>query len=87
MTTCECTSQCGDDPKVQARAALGCAKYRARRNPDALAATCQRLRAQLLAVVTLLDRMEPDVPEDQRASDEEWLETKAAAQVVLNETE
>lgn len=87
MKSCECTTACGDDPKVKGHVVLGCPKYRARRNPDALATTNQRLRDSLQAVVTLLDRMEPDVAEDERASDDEWIETKAAAKVVLAETE
>lgn len=84
---CECASACGDDPNVKARRVLGCAKYRARSNPEQLAAMNGRLRESLQSVVTLLDRMEPDVAEDQRASDEEWIETKAAAKAVLAETE
>ena len=84
--SCECTTECGDDPKVQARAALGCHRYRARRNPDRLGETINRLRASLQSVVTLLDRMEPEVAEADRASDDEWIQIKAAAKLVLDET-
>lgn len=85
--SCKCATECGDDPDVMARRVLGCHRYRARRDPDRLGETINRLRASLQSVVTLLDRMEPEVAEADRASDDEWIATKAAAKVVLAETE
>lgn len=83
---CECTSRCGDDPNVVAGRVLGCESYRRSRNPAHLQAVIVKLRDQLAAVVHLLDRMEPEVPEEQRASDDEWIATKADANRVLDET-
>lgn len=84
--TCECTSRCGDDPNVSAGRVLGCATYRARRNPDHLGAQVDLLRNALQGVVTVMDGMEPDVPWEQRASDEAWDAAKAEANRVLAAT-
>lgn len=85
--TCACVSTCGDDPNVEARRVRGCERYRAKRDPQALAARCATLRECVVKLVGLLDRMEPDVPEDQRASEDEWMATKAEANALLAETE
>lgn len=91
--TCECTSRCGDDPNVAANRVLGCASYRASRNPAELQGVLaqlrgdiQRLRTALQGVVTVMDGMEPDVPWEQRASDEDWDAAKATANTALTET-
>lgn len=84
--SCECTTRCGDDPNVAAGRVLGCQSYRQGRNPIHLQGVIVKLREQLAAVVHLLDRMEPEVPEGERASDEEWIATKADANRVLEET-
>lgn len=116
---CECTTECGDDPNVQARTVLGCADYRARTNPAAvveqlradLAATLkerdelraqvdrlqvvpvvptlnERLRVQLRALLDLMNRLEPDTPDDVReAAEVEWDERKEAALLVLMDAE
>ena len=83
--TCQCTSYCGDDEEVKAGRVLGCTTYRARHKPADLAAQVRRLRGNLQALVELMDRMEPDVPEDERASDDEWIAIKAVAVQTLAE--
>lgn len=52
---------------------------------DVLAALedLQQLRRATQALVALMDRMEPDVPEAERGTDEEWIATKAAAVAAL----
>lgn len=85
--SCECTSECGDDPNVKARLVLGCAKYRARRNPDSQGETINRLRTALQEVVRVMDGMEPEVPEADRVPEEAWPAAKAQAKLVLAETE
>lgn len=85
-TLCQCTAACGDDPAVIAGRVLGCADYRAARNPALLLQRVQALRASLQAMVDLLDRMEPEVEEPHRATDEEWLATKAQAKRTLDAT-
>lgn len=87
MTTCKCTSRCGDDADVTAGRVLGCARYRAVRNPNAQAERIVLLRGSLTDLVGLLDRMEPEVAEADRASDDEWIALKARAKRVLAETE
>ena len=84
--TCECAAQCGDDPEVVAGRVLGCATFRARRNPDHLGAQVDLLRGALQGVVTVMDGMEPDVPWEDRASDEAWDTAKAEANRVLAAT-
>ncbi len=84
---CQCTGRCGDDENVAAGRVLGCASYRAQRNPAALQQRVEQLRSQLLALVSLLDRMEPEVDEADRATDEEWIATKAEAKRVLEATQ
>lgn len=93
MKSCACTSECGDDPNVKALLVLGCAKYRAARNPDALAAANTRLaaanarlRAALQEVVRVMDGMEPEVPDDERVPEEAWPAAKGEAKLALKET-
>ncbi len=83
MTTCKCAARCGDDDDVQAGRMLGCATWRAMRHPTALQARINNLRAALASVLVLLDRMEPEVSEEDRATDEEWIAIKAAGQAAL----
>lgn len=80
---CACTGECGDDPNVQSGRVLGCTTYRAVRNPHLLHDRAVLLRMQVQALVDLMDRLEPDVPECDRASDEEWVEAKAEAKRLL----
>ncbi|MFN3302781.1 MAG: hypothetical protein ACK44A_03575 [Roseateles sp.] len=87
MANCECTARCGDDPDVIARRRLGCQTYRARRNPDHLGALLEAALVQVNALVDLLDRMEPEVPDELRASDEEWIDIKAKAKQFLEQVE
>lgn len=84
---CQCASRCGDDPEVTAGRVLGCVTHRMRRNPDHLGALVERLSEQLRKLVDLLDRMEPEVPFENRATDEEWDAIKADAKRVLAEVE
>lgn len=116
---CECTSECGDDPNVQARLVRGCDDYRARNAPERLradlaAALAERdeLRAEvarlnnlrpvvpvvatatekywtaLRSLVDLMDRLEPDTPDDVReAAETEWDERKAEARALVAEME
>lgn len=85
--TCECTARCGDDPNVVAGRVLGCQSYRAARSPDQLRASVLHLRTALQGVVKVMDGMEPDVPWEERASDEAWDEAKAEANRALAATE
>lgn len=87
MNTCRCAAACGDDPDVKACRVLGCATYRARRNPDHLGAQVDILRAALKGVVKVMDGMEPEVPWEERASDEDWDKAKAVANHALTATE
>lgn len=80
---CACAGECGDDPSVQSGRILGCSAYRAIRNPRLLLDRAVLLRMQVQALVDLMDRLEPDVAESDRASDEEWAETKAEAKRLL----
>lgn len=84
-SSCSCSGECGDDPAVQSGRTLGCASFRAARQPGSLLGKAWRLREQLQAVVGLLDRLEPDVPEGDRASDDEWVSIKASAQQALDD--
>lgn len=85
---CECTTACGDDPKVQARTVLGCAEFRARSNPALTAATNTQLRNMVTGLVDLMNRLEPDVADAVREQAEaEWDTRKAQAVQLLADTE
>lgn len=92
---CECTSECGDDPQVQARLVRGCDEYRARNTPERLRADLAaalahqgELRACLAGLVAMMDRMESDSPDAEREQAEaEWDVRKAVAKGLLAEVE
>lgn len=91
---CECTTACGDDERVIKGLVTPCALHaKAQALRVTLAnttATLQGLRehtaelaAATLRLVALLDRMEPDAPETERATDADWIAAKDAAKAVL----
>lgn len=85
---CECTTACGDDERVLKGLVTPCALHaKAQALRVTLAnttATLQGLHTYTEALsiaaqhmVDVLNRMEPEVPEAERASDEDWIAGKA----------
>jgi len=73
-------TDCGEDPRLATGAARPCKRLLEHR---ALRAAAAGSRAMVVELVNLLDRMEPDVADADRASDEEWIELKARAKEYL----
>lgn len=91
---CECTTACGDDARVLKGLAAPCALHaKAHAVRITLAnttAALEGLRTYTEALCTaaqhlvnVLDRMEPEVEDADRATDEEWIAAKAATQAAL----
>ncbi|MCZ8076029.1 MAG: hypothetical protein O9341_18070 [Paucibacter sp.] len=85
---CECTTACGDDERVIKGLVPACAlhaKAQALRvtlanttaTLEGLRTSTEALHAAAQHMVGVLDRMEPDVPEAERATDEDWIAGKA----------